>query len=216
MSDIDELLRADGRLWRQEHGVDGDAAMPIDLPWQTVQKPTTPRSGRYRLVFTCAVAAMAVALVAFLITATGRGDDHRSSVAGLPTAPASTDSLVPAHPSVPIDIAKLPLGQQLGANVHGRLLSMPWELLGLRDGGRTLVIFYASGDGYDVKNIGFRVLETSTSVELIAVSRDTHTGGEEPGNYATGAARILLSRPLGQRALLHPPTAWSADYLHQQ
>jgi hypothetical protein len=216
MSDIDDLLRVDGRRWRQEHGVDGEAAMPIDLPWQTAQKTTTRRSGRYRLVLTCVLAAMAVALVAFLITATGSGDNHRNSVAGLPTAPASTDSLVPAHLSVPIDISKLPRGQQLGTNVHGRLLSMPWELLGVRDGGRTLVIFYASGDGYDIKNIGFRVLETTTSVELIAISRDTKTGGEEPGNYATGAARILLSRPLGQRALLHPPTAWSADYLHQQ
>lgn len=71
-----------------------------------------------------------------------------------------------------------------------------------------------TGDDYDVKNIGFRVIETATTVELIAVSRDTNTGGEEPGKPASGAVRIALSRPLGQRALLHAPTDWSADYLH--
>lgn len=215
MTDIDDLLRADGGRWRQEHRIEGNAPIRVNTP-PLAAAARRRRSMRYRLVLSCGLAVLAVAFVALMLS-----DDHGehrplTSVGGTPTSPASTDALVPAHIAAPVNIAELPPGRRLGPHVHGHLLSMPWELLGVRDGGKSLAIFYASGDDYDIKHIGFRVFETDTSVELIAVSRDTSSGGEEPGNYATNAALISLSRPLGQRALLHAPTDWSADYLSSQ
>jgi hypothetical protein len=93
---------------------------------------------------------------------------------------------------------------------------MPWKLLAIRDGGRALVVYYVAGDGqpHGIYNVGFRVIETAQSVEILAVSRTEYSGdGDEPASLGVGMARIGLSAPLGRRALLHGPTDWSADFL---
>jgi hypothetical protein len=125
---------------------------------------------------------------------------------------------MPVQPPVPFPTKVLHPARRLGPHVSGKLLSMPWELVDIRRGGRVLVVYYVSGDGvrpYGVNNIGFRVIETADSIELIAISRDRNPGPAEAASLATGIAEIVLSQPLGTRMLLHAPTnsAWSADLL---
>jgi hypothetical protein len=91
---------------------------------------------------------------------------------------------------------------------------MPWRLLDIRRGGRILVVDYVSGDGvrpHGVNNIGFRVIESSDSVELTAVSRNDNPGPAEADSLAIGIAEVGLAKPLGTRKLLHAPTdsGWS-------
>lgn len=134
----------------------------------------------------------------------------------LPTSPVSTDALVPIQPSIGIGQERLHPAQRLEANVPGKLLSMPWELVHARRDGKVLIVFYVSGDGVHpdgVNNIGFRVIEKPDSVELIAVSRNDNPGPAEAASLALGYAEIVLSDPLGNRTLLHAPTDWSADLL---
>jgi hypothetical protein len=135
---------------------------------------------------------------------------------GLPTSPVSTDALSPVQPSIPIQKHGLHPVRLLGAHVQGKLLSMPWELVGIRRGGKVLVVYFVSGDGvrpHGLNNIGFRVLETSQSVELIAVSRNDNPGPDEAASLARGYGEIILSKPLGTRRLLHAPTDWPPKLL---
>jgi hypothetical protein len=86
-----------------------------------------------------------------------------------------------------------------------KLISMPWRLVDIRDGGRTLVLYYVTGDAGDVSAAGFRVTNTATSVELTAVSRDRRgSAGDASVRFAVGT--LTLPSPLAGRALLHAPT----------
>jgi hypothetical protein len=140
------------------------------------------------------------------------------STGGLPTSPVSSDALTPIQMPMPIKEKALHPARRLRARVPGKLLSMPWKFVGVRRGGTVLIVYYVSGDGihpHGVNNIGFRVVETSENVELIAVSRNDNPGPAQAGSLATGVTKIVLSDPLGTRTLLHAPTdsGWPADLL---
>jgi hypothetical protein len=161
-------------------------------------------------------AALITATVACGLAVGACSSGTGGSTGPLPTSPASTDALMPIQPSIPIRQKLLHPARRLAANVSGKLLSMPWELVDMRRGGNVLIVYYVSGDGVHpdgVNNIGFRIIETAESVELIAVSRNDNPGPDEAGSLALGYAEILLSEPLGTRTLLHAPTDWSADLL---
>jgi hypothetical protein len=117
---------------------------------------------------------------------------NRGSTGALPTSPVSTDALLPTQPSIPMRQELLHPARRLDADVPGKLLSMPWELVDIRQGGKVLIVYYVSGDGihpHGVNNIGFRVIEAADSVELIAVSRNDNPGPDEAGSLALGYAR---------------------------
>jgi hypothetical protein len=165
---------------------------------------------------TIRVAVLAAVVTCELVSG-ACASDGRTSSGGLPMSPASTDALTPTLPPVAATITLYP-ARRLRGHVAGRLLSMPWKLADVRNDGRILVVYFVSGDGirpHGVNNIGFRVVESTDSVELIAVSRDDNPGPAEAGSLATGLAKIVLSQPLGRRVLLHAPTdsRWSPKLL---
>jgi hypothetical protein len=86
---------------------------------------------------------------------------------------------------------------------------MPWELVAIQDGGRTLVVHYVAGNGGVIAPVGFLVAEQPDYVELTAVSVDPGGVSGDLG-MRLGFGVIALSEPLGGRTLLHAPT--SADF----
>lgn len=213
MTEIEELLRHDGQQWRSRRQIDDASPPSVNVQVALRRAGRRRRASRTRLIIGCTATVVLVVTLALALDAL-RGDGRSSGTSGaLPTAPVSTDALVPVKPPLPVHPADTPFGRILGPSTPGKLISMPWELVRVGSGGQVLTIFYVAGDGYGIKNVGFRVIETHESVEVVAVSRNTSPGQEEPGSLARAAARIRLSQPLGSRALLHGPTDWPASYL---
>ena len=168
-----------------------------------------PKLGEWSGVL-AAVAALPY-IYSGLVCADPDGHTH-----GLPVVATTVDSRQLVAPPLPRPRPPVPRARVLGpADPPGQLLSLPWELVAVRHGGRGLVVYYVTGDAqpHGIYNVGFRVIASSQSVEILAVSRTEYHGGEQPASLGTGLARIVLSAPLGSRTLLHGPTDWPAAAL---
>jgi len=169
-------------------------------------------------------AAMLVTILAVLIaTIVARTGDSSTpaTVFGLAVSPARTDTPRPASapPATPNpSVSPVPI---LTTRPTGHLLSMPWELVGLRDNARTLVVHYLGGNGVrpgGIYAIGFRVIDSPTSVELIAVSRDDNPGSHaQAASLQAGYGTITLPMTITGRTLLHAPVDpdWPPSLLQQ-
>ena len=151
------------------------------------------------------VAACVIAVVAI------RDRDSSPTVFGLPVSPARTDSQHLVTPPQPAPNQRPGRATLFTTRPHGYLMSMPWELIGVREGGRTLVVHFVGGDGVrpgGIYSLGFTVIDKPSSVELIAISRnDNPDSDEEAGSLQVGYATVTLTAPITGRALLHAPTS---------
>ncbi|GAA4155650.1 hypothetical protein GCM10022286_04880 [Gryllotalpicola daejeonensis] len=154
----------------------------------------------------------AVLVVALLVAASlafmGRTDPlpHDGSIADPGTPDPIYDHLtVQVHapgPSITASAAR-----------SEKLISMPWVVFAHHDGGRTLEIVAATGDGSCVKPAGYRVEQTDSYVELWLYSMRAPAGTRCLPYVTMWRTDITLARPLGGRTLLHPKTApdWPAS-----
>ena len=94
------------------------------------------------------------------------------------------------------------------------LTSLPWALLRVRDGGRSLDIGYIAGGGCTSWR-GFEVVETNTSVEIAALAKTTHPSAGQACSLelAFGSSTVPLASPMGTRKLLHGQVdpAWRSE-----
>jgi hypothetical protein len=85
----------------------------------------------------------------------------------------------------------------------GAKVSQRWNFIKLLNGGRNVLVSYQLGTSCE-RELGFRVQESGAAVELSSLT-ENHTGmcsQPAPVGYGT----VQLSRPLGDRTLLHAPT----------
>lgn len=240
--EVDDLLRRDGQVWRGECGFDSDdsvisarvgmladyvgrsapagrrqVGIGVGSPDLPVIATVAAQPRRSRTLLLAAAAVIIVVLCTGIALAlsgsNGSGAGGGGRPGSLPTAPVSTDPRTPDTAPQGIRTRRV----KILPRVHGpNLLSMPWELLSTRRNGRVLIIYYVGGDSvgiYGVHPLGFQVIETPVSVELIAVSKNANPDDTQGGSLELGITRITLRQPLGGRALLHAPTDWSASTL---
>lgn len=180
----------------------------IELP----EQPRVRRPKRLRLLVAGAVALTGVVVAAVL----ARPDHHNTTypspgpqaIGGPPTAPVAVDG----GSDAPSDTFRATLGQRpqpvslLAPRDTSGLISMPWELVNVTDGGRTLDIVYAAGDGTCYTKKGVEVLETAKTVEVLALS-----AYRQPPATACmtgldlGYAAVPLAHALANRTVLHAP-----------
>jgi hypothetical protein len=87
-----------------------------------------------------------------------------------------------------------------------RLLSVPWTLVAVSDGGRRITVRYHIVGCTRLGRVELR--ESDRSVEVAVVIADHRGGGRICLAYTTSElAAILLARPLGSRTLVHAPSA---------
>lgn len=220
------------RRLRAAYDATNDVVPPhFDVSHVANARPTR----RPRMLAVVAVVAVVVGLVAVLYTVLRPADRPRPAAADSATASASsspasarstpssgpTSSVLPTAPASTDDRSRAFIaGYQVYKPVHiwhavpsGHFVSMPWRLLDVRHFGRGLRVEYYVGNGYTEVAAGFVVLESTTSVELIALSKHV------PINCPSGAkcavpqplderlGTVLLKRPLGDRVLLHGPVS---------
>jgi hypothetical protein len=123
-----------------------------------------------------------------------------------PTAPSSPDS---KNPGAFADMAAAdgsphPARLLRAAQTRG-LVEMPWRLGHIEPGGNAVDVLVADGDGSCVTAAGIEVLETGSSVEVLALSRAVHLGDACPARLMVTYTRVPLAAPLAARALLHGP-----------
>ena len=91
------------------------------------------------------------------------------------------------------------------------LTSLPWALVRVGDGGRSLDIGYIAGGGCTSWR-GIEVVETNISVEVAALAKtiDSSAGQACSSALAIGSSTVPLASPMGTRKLLHAQvdTAW--------
>jgi hypothetical protein len=220
---IDERLRADGARWRATTPVVewADRTLVGSAPSAGTDAVSSLYRPRRRIALVLSVVAIIAAagiLIGVLATRSGSRNRTGPAADGLPTSPVSTDPL-DTSPAPGTDLSLARPVRVLTGKPSGRVLSMPWRLVSISNGGRTLIVYYVSGDGVrpdGVNAIGFQIIQTRRSVELIAVSRDANTGRDEAGSLAIGYGVITLTQPLNGRSLLHAPTnsGWPASLLN--
>ncbi|HET8588466.1 MAG TPA: hypothetical protein VFM01_02450 [Nakamurella sp.] len=205
---IDQQLGRDGAAW--QHSIDtrlGQANLTLpagEAPRVVADRPPHDNRRWAPLVIAAAVACcvILVAVITWALThgLGGDGDDHLNAAIGLPSAPASTDPLRPSRQS------DLPPGGPAVTvtRAPGSAVSMPWGLA-TEPSGRSLDIFYVAGGGCNTP-LGVHVVETVTTVEVWVLSTRTNTNGACASNLIVGRSTIELSKPLGARTLLHPPS----------
>jgi hypothetical protein len=100
---------------------------------------------------------------------------------------------------------------------------LPWRLLKVIATGRALRIEFDMGDDSCVLPLGIVVLESRTSVEPVALSKDLVRAGTTrsgvpiacPSVLAVGVGVVRPASPLENRELLHAPISpgWSQELL---
>jgi hypothetical protein len=200
MADLDELLREDGAAWRSEV----DAQRSLGAFRDAGHAGRRRRVRRSRAPVVAALTTVILAIGIAYVSTRGDGNTRNTALPTLSTSGTTRDRLRPV-PSSEITAAKK-RAQAIpttSATRGAMLLSMHWQFVALLDGGRTILVSYAAGDGCD-RTLGFHVQQGSNAVELTALSQVDHGSCTQPLNFLTGT--ITLDRPLGSRALLHATT----------
>lgn len=156
------------------------------------QRPTAP------------LAAVAVLLAAVASGCTS-GDAAKSPMTAPTSAKVSVERTPYAVPTSPASGVTVRFGPSRIRNGDQKL-SVPWKLVRLPDGGRTLIVHWYPGCDRPSPG-GVRFEETMTSVLVQAVTADETY--EACGRAAIAA--LDLKQPLGTRALLHAPTQGQLD-----
>jgi hypothetical protein len=147
-----------------------------------------------------------------------------AAVASAVIVGAHTPTPLPSDGSVADPVTPNALTDRLSILVHSPgpaipasratdYVSMPWLFFALRDGGKAVQIVAATGDASCVKPAGYRVKETDSYVEIWAYSKRAPAGTHCAKLVTEYRTNIPLTAPLGDRTLLHPPTApdWPAS-----
>ncbi len=207
---VENQLIQDGAAWHR--GVDAGLgqskfSFPVGDPPGAATNGV--RRGRKRwaplavatAVVCCILAVTVIAWVATHDAPGYRGHQPDAAVA-LPSAPASLDPLRPSHEA---DLPAASTAVTVSTTALRSAISMPWRLASAPSG-RSLDVFYAAGDGGCTVPVGVHVVETTTTVELWVLSNRTVSNGACASTFVVGRSTIELSKPLGTRALLHPPS----------
>lgn len=210
MDDIDSLLDRDGARWRDELAlVSTRAITPDDRPH--VRGRHIAQSPRPLGRWAPALAVVCVLAVAGIVLALRTESSHSPNpsslpAAALPTSPASVDDL--KTPIMPGLLSSLPSPSPANTVPGGDdsiLLSLPWRFVKSVPDMASIDVMYVVGDGSCVKAAGFRVIETSQTVELLALSQIDNSQQSCPAKVVIGYVEVKLSAPLGDRRLLHGP-----------
>jgi hypothetical protein len=205
---IDKQLARDGATW--QNSIDARLGLAkLTVPAGDAPRAVTARVSRDKthwapLVIAAAVACCVIVVAVITWAAThglgAHSDDDLNAAIALPSAPASTDPLQPSR------VSDLPPGGPAVTvtTASGSVVSMPWGLA-TTPSGRSLDVFYVAGGGCNTP-LGVHVVETATTVEVWVLSTQTNTKGACASDLKIGRSTIELSKPLGTRTLLHPPS----------
>lgn len=212
MKSIEDRLMQDAAVWRATvHGLHTSTAEILDA--HNLSGTRAERSYTRRVIVPAAAAALAVGAIVAVVAVVTHGSASSSTttpeVAGQPTSPASADtdqhSLSPSAEPSGGPVVLLTPTQASG------LISTPWRLIQIAGSETMLGVSYVEGDGDCVTPVGFRVLESDSSVEVWALSRKASGRGACGNALKIGTGTVLLDTPLGSRTILHGPVnkAWT-------
>jgi hypothetical protein len=200
MNDIDSRLARDAALWQER----------ID----TASTGRPPRQRSRRALLTPLLSAAAVGILA--AGAAGLIAHQTASQAGPSSAgPAATNSGPTGSPradDLRPQVVQAPLPQQpsparLITGDPLRMVSMPWRLAALPDGGGSVDLLAMVGDGTCTVPVGVQVAETSDTVQVWIWSRQRAGRGDCAAQGQLQRLLVPLKQPLGSRTLLHAPVS---------